>query len=264
MNIITPTLEPNFARVIGPQLDHLKARITQYDAAIRAASRDLMGYIYLTGLSLNQAKSLLPHGQFGPWCEAQCPALSNGSIHNYMDFADRLNGKFPTVGNLALPLLLTPGDPDKTLDPIRTQVLEAVHDVTDGKTITKIYRALGVIRDPAAPGGFRPNEQDVQAWLKVHHPSLLGTKYLDLPKEIQAAFKAQWRPKPHDPAEDAAFACDSGRALAAHLTLILDQTTYAHWDDPLRFEILNLLDSLRQALKACSRSRGPKPAKAKK
>jgi len=118
-NITPSSAAPLFALVdpdaAADHLDTLKARIIQYDLGVKSAFGHQMGYAFLCGCALNQAKAILPHGQFTPWLEANLP-LSKGSRRRYMDFADLIQAKFPTVGTMTAPLLLTDGElapPDK-------------------------------------------------------------------------------------------------------------------------------------------------------
>ena len=82
-------------------LDQLQVQIVQYDAGFRNAFGRQMGYAYLAGAALNEAKALCPHGQFGEWVAAKLPTISKTSRCRYMEFAEAIESKFPTVGNLA-------------------------------------------------------------------------------------------------------------------------------------------------------------------
>lgn len=129
------------------ELEHLKAKIVHYDLGFHGAFARQMGCAYLAGMALNRAKEIVPHGKFMAWREAELP-VSNNSAARYMKFADAL-GKFPTVGNLKEVKLLARG---KELSPAQQKkITEAVHELADGKTLTEMYRDLGVIRQPEKP-----------------------------------------------------------------------------------------------------------------
>ena len=124
-------------------------RIKEYHAGTLRAFGDQMGFAYLAGRELLAAKEELPHGQFMKWREAHLPELSNGTTANYMKFADGLNSKFTTVGNFkSSPLQLTNGT---LTEEQNQQVREAVKKVADGKTLTELYRDLGVIKEKEKP-----------------------------------------------------------------------------------------------------------------
>jgi hypothetical protein len=127
-------------------------RIKAYHAGCLQAFGDQMGYAFLTGRELIAAKASIPSGHkdpeggFGKWIKANVPELSNGTIHRYMSFATALEKQFPTVGNISPTLLqIGPGGLDESA---KAEVLKAVHEVADGKTLTELYRDLGVIRGP--------------------------------------------------------------------------------------------------------------------
>ena len=101
MEVITPEIITTPERGLqsaGSTLNNLADLVVEYDAGVKRSFVHQWAYAYLCGNTLNQAKSLLPHGQFGDWVKT-CQ-ISNGSAHRYMDFAERFQAKFPTVGNL--------------------------------------------------------------------------------------------------------------------------------------------------------------------
>lgn len=225
-------------------LDRLKARIIQYDISVRAAYGQQMGYAFLAGCALNQAKALLPYGKFTPWLDENLP-LSKGSRQRYMAFAEAIQTQIPHVGNLAIPLLLTDGE---LAAADKEKVLAAVHEVADGKTLTQLYRDLGVIKTPKPDGGFRPPEADVQAWLAGHHPEHAGTKYADLTALVQAEFKAQWTPTPPSAEMIAEGHRATGRTWEAALATGLADKVYAHWEEAQRRQMRDLFRDWWQAL----------------
>lgn len=121
-------------------------RVKTYHFGCIKAFGDQMGYAFLAGLELNalrdEIETKLGYGHFTKIRESHLPEIPNGSAYRYMDFQKKLVELFPRVGKLKA---LTNG---KDLDEEdRDQVLKAVHKMTDGKTLTQLYRDLGVIRD---------------------------------------------------------------------------------------------------------------------
>ena len=131
------------------ELDRLKGRIADYDHEFRSAFSRQMGYAFLAGAALLRAKAIVPHGKFLEWREAELPQISRSSASRYTQFAEAVTLKDPTVGSLAEVKLLMEGEP---LSPAQQQkIAGAVHDLADGKTLTEMYRDLGVIRQPEKP-----------------------------------------------------------------------------------------------------------------
>lgn len=148
------------------ELDELKGRIADYDREFHSAFQRQMGYAFLAGVALLRAKEIIPHGRFLEWREAELE-VKRSSAERYMKFAEAL-GKFPTVGNLREVKLISEGEP---LTPEQQQrVADAVHKIADGKTLTEMYRDLGVIRQPQKP---------------KHHPRKAG------PADAAAQLKAE-------------------------------------------------------------------------
>jgi hypothetical protein len=129
------------------ELDQLKARIVEYDREFHSAFQRQMGFAFLAGAALLRAKEIVPHGQFMAWREAEL-SVERSSAERYMKFADAV-GKFPTVGNLKEVKLLGEGEPLTAAQ--QKKITEAVHELADGKTLTEMYRDLGVIRQPEKP-----------------------------------------------------------------------------------------------------------------
>ncbi len=136
-------------------------RIKTYHTGFHKAYGQQMGYAFLAGVELNATKAELPHGQFEKFLTANLPDISKGARHRYMLFAETLQTKFPTVGNLELNKVKVTkaGLPKGEL----TKVLEAVHEIADGKTLTELYRDLGVIRPPKKQKYTPPQLTDAQA-----------------------------------------------------------------------------------------------------
>lgn len=135
-------------REAADELDQLKARITDYDREFHSAFQRQMGFAFLAGCALLRAKEIVPHGKFVEWRESELPELSRSSASRYTQFAEALR-KDPTVGSLKEVRLLGNGG-ELTADQ-QQKVADAVHKLADGKTLTEMYRDLGVIRQPEKP-----------------------------------------------------------------------------------------------------------------
>lgn len=203
-------------------LAELAPRIIQYDQGVRYAIGRQMGYAYLAGAALNEAKTLCAHGEFGPWCKANLP-LTNGTTHRYMEFATQLQIKFPTVVNLKRGGLLPAGE----LSTEGTDtVLRAVHEAADGRTLTQFYRDLGVIRP---------------AQKQTHHD----------PRPIS----------PEDQVKaDIAAAEATGTHLAGDLVLLAEPTdeTLAKMPDAVRARLLDACVAVGKRIRAMRRVHPPK------
>lgn len=132
---------------VNPYAAHTE-RIKVYDAAFHNAFSQQMGYAYLAGCELNAIKEALPHGEFMKWKAKFLPAIPHRSATRYMEFQTKLAttvANLPTVGECRL---LGNGElPEKE----KEKILKAVHQAADGKTLTQLYRDLGVIREKKHP-----------------------------------------------------------------------------------------------------------------
>lgn len=54
--------------------------------------------------------------------------------------------------------------------------------------VSELYRREKIV-ESAKPGGYRPNEEQVQAWLAEHHPELVGKKFCELSGKRQMDFQ---------------------------------------------------------------------------
>lgn len=133
------------------ELEQLKARIVDYDREVRSAFNRQMGFAFLAGVALNRAAEILPHNQLGPWMESNFPESSRRTLYNYRNFSTKLIEAHPAVGKSATVALLGEGGFADIPTDDQKRVLKAVHDLADGKTLTEMYRDLGVIRQPEKP-----------------------------------------------------------------------------------------------------------------
>lgn len=130
------------------ELEQLKVSIVDYDREVRSAFARQMGYAFLAGVALLRAKEIIPHGKFLEWREAELPEVSRSSASRYTQFAEALR-KDPTVGSLREVRLLDNGG--ELTEEQQAKVAKVVHKLADGKTLTEMYRDLGVIRQPEKP-----------------------------------------------------------------------------------------------------------------
>jgi len=100
-------------------------------------ARDAIRHALMAGALLQRAKQELAHGEFGAWIEEHLPAISRATAHRYMQLSDRMRDQVPPER------LLEPGEAD-TID---------IDCIEDGRTLTQLYRATGIIRGLPAPGG---------------------------------------------------------------------------------------------------------------
>ncbi|HYE30964.1 MAG TPA: hypothetical protein VEH27_06040 [Methylomirabilota bacterium] len=116
-----------------------------HNACLRAA-QDHVGYAFLAGFELQRVKAALNHGEFTKWRETNLADLPERTAQRYMAFSSALASKSATVADFATEtLLLTDGSLNER---DRKAILEAAHEAADGKTLTELYRDLGVIRQP--------------------------------------------------------------------------------------------------------------------
>jgi hypothetical protein len=124
-----------------------------YHAASRKSAEDHIIYSFLCGGRLESLKASCKHGEFISLIKANIPELSNGAQDRHRQTYKAISSKFPTVGNLEPKLLPGPGADSKA----KEKFMSAVHENFDGKTITAIWRDLGIVK-AANPLGRKPGE----------------------------------------------------------------------------------------------------------
>lgn len=138
------------SELFAPALQERAARISIYHQSFEKAAQDQLGYAFLCGVELTQAKAQLKgeqgHGQFVKWREAALPQISQPTTSRYMQFAKAIAEQSKQIASLtAKPLQLTNGElPEED----RKIILKAVHDFADGATLTELYRDLNILRKP--------------------------------------------------------------------------------------------------------------------
>ena len=138
--------------ISAAQTDRIE-RIKSYHQHCIRSFNTQMGYAFLCGAELSAAKAEVPHGQFTEWRERYLPQIPARSATRYIQFAEALaqNGH---LADLKQPLRLCDSavkNNGTLTDKEQEAVLKAVHEVADGKTLTQLYRDLGVIREPKDP-----------------------------------------------------------------------------------------------------------------
>ena len=137
----------NSKKEVNPFAAHT-IRIKAYHAGFQSAFGSQMGYAFLAGLELNAIKEALPHGGFLKWGRAHLSEIPHRSATRYMEFQTKLatGGQCDAVANIKR---LENGELPEAE---KEKVLKAVYQAADGKTLTQLYRDLGIVRPPIPPG----------------------------------------------------------------------------------------------------------------
>lgn len=156
-------------------LDIRQKRIATYHAGVLKATAEQFVYITLCGVELIAAKAEIEHGQFMKWVEdsfTDLTGFSHRTATKYMAFVERIHDKLASLGEIASGRLqLTNGElPAKE----KKELLEAVREYADGKTITDLYREMDVIPKP------KPKE--------YHPPTLTDEEKLAAEEKASAEF----------------------------------------------------------------------------
>lgn len=151
--------------VITKEQAALVDEIKAYNAGFSQTFEHQAQYAFMSGLKLLALKATVPHGNangegFMAIREQHLPEISRSAATRFMDFCKLCQEKLPTVGNFTPERLrLTNGDlPEKE----KEAVLKAVHDATEGKTWTQLYRDLGKIRAAEKPGSYPRKPRDLR------------------------------------------------------------------------------------------------------
>jgi len=163
-----------------------KKNIKVYADGVRRSGAQLFGYAYLAGREMNLAKEILPRGQFEKWIEASFPNIAENTSKNWRNFANAIESQRPTVGLLSAEHLQ--GKAKKKLSKTEEKsVLEIIPQVMDGMGMVEFMRACKFLPEPTPAGGFRPDAEKLEAWLKKNHPEHAGKSWEQLPQEIRDA-----------------------------------------------------------------------------
>jgi hypothetical protein len=165
-----------------------KKNIKVYADGVRRSGAQLFGYAYLAGREMNLAKELLPHGQFEKWISNTFQDLSENTTKNWRNFATAIEDKRPTVGLLNGEKLELTGK-KKFNKAQEAAICKLVLEIMDGMGMVEFMRASRFLKEPTPAGGFRPNAEKLEAWLKENHPELAGKKWEELPENIKREFQ---------------------------------------------------------------------------
>jgi hypothetical protein len=140
-------LKAELPALTGEQKNLVKGIKTAHKGCLNAF-KEHVGYSFVAGLQLNALKESCAHGDFTALREKHFKDVSKSAAHRHMQFFDAL--KSPTVGllppgGIADLKLLTNGKLSKET---KLKLLDGVYKKADGRTITEMYRDLGIIRQP--------------------------------------------------------------------------------------------------------------------
>lgn len=136
-----------------------------------------------TGLEIGTAmlmmRQMLPHGEFGTWCETFAGDLSAARRAELV----RLAGRFLEKSGLMPKEAMAIGPGSKKGEQL---VMEFAGECeTLGELLAREHIRKAKPR-PAA-------DKVLQAWLREHHPDLAGKRHEQLPKAVQEAYAAYLR-----------------------------------------------------------------------
>ena len=165
-------------------------QILSYHYAAATAARQSAAFGALCGLALKALKREVGHGEWESFREAAFgEALPDRTARYYMQVASGLRVKAKDLPELTALLEIPAG----LMEPARRDRLgELVREITDGETMASLieaYRITRPRREPAEKGGYRVDEEQVQAFLRGYHPELVGSPYAELSPEIQEHFR---------------------------------------------------------------------------
>ncbi len=146
-----------------------------------------VGWAVIAGAVLQRVKADFSHGEnnLKEWLSAECPEISLPTAYRYIALAKAMK----KAESKRLRSLLC-GEFIEAKE--QAEILALVTKVTDGATITELYEEYGIVKrapGTAATGGYKVDEARVQVFLRGYHPELEGTRYADLPEDIQAEFR---------------------------------------------------------------------------
>ena len=205
-----PTQNTGIATTPKAELARIETDIKAWLPECRRGFVNYLGYRFLIGRALVQAKAIVPEAKTGPkgknelvaksatnsnvdnqednaepagflaWKRAAFPGVPMRTLADHKAFADRAMEEHPELATVDLTTL--PAEQCEV-------VFEKLRDCTSGKDVTLGVRAMGLIEDASAPGGFRPNKGELGDCLAKHHPELADKKWAELPAKIQRAFQ---------------------------------------------------------------------------
>ena len=142
--------------------------VNEYHQAALKSTGDALAFNFLCGAELLALKEQTPHKQFEALKKEVFPHISRSSLGRYMQFAEGLVSKYPTLDICRdTPLLLANNEIPA---PNRDKILSAVREVADAKAFLGLCRDSGLMpgakqATPTPPRELSPDEK-VDAELK--------------------------------------------------------------------------------------------------
>lgn len=189
---LVPTAEAVTEKKIGEHLKIIRLSIN----GNRRARNLFFAYAAIAGAHANALMELAPHGSGEKLLAQEFDDTPESTLKDWRAFARDLApelAKRPTVGLLTAPVFGKKTLPAKQCEAIQ----EAVLEILDGKTMVKFMRSCRALREAKKEGGFRPNWEVLQAWIKERHAGFLSIPFDELPEDVQKAFRQQYKqPRP--------------------------------------------------------------------
>jgi hypothetical protein len=211
----TPTFEidDGFRLTIEPTLDAVINDVHHwYNYSLRGADMHLLG-VFLCGVSMLRARDMVPKASrgatkksgpydgFDAWKRSTFGTIPESTLGNYMRFAENVFlhskdlGKTPTDGflptsykNFTLP---------NTREGI-SELLRAIGEVMDGKTMTIMYRAIGRVREALPYGeertGTDKGHRRTKQAIELEHTRAESAVWFDSVKSLllEGQTNARW------------------------------------------------------------------------
>lgn len=248
------------------QLAAHKKNLDLYFGGLQRSKAELLGYAFLIGNELNQAKDVLPHGRFEAFVEERYQ-LPKPTQHRWREHATCVvekweqitAGQSPTVGkSTTVVLLKSPLDlagKKKFSKKEQAAILEIIPEIMERKGMVQFIQDCKLMREPKPAGGFRPDKEALEAWLKEHHPELAGQEYDALDPKVQKEFRKwyltnQVKQSQSDLDEQAN---QDGEALAVQLQSWIAGKRMMRWKPALRTHLLDLGTQFNNKLRELNR-----------
>lgn len=120
---------------------------------------NMVVFAFVIGFELLGQKDAMPHGRFEEWCEVNLPEISDSARKRYMKFSIELQRRHKELGPEARALLLAGVDGGEVVrQENQTKLGEQIYELTDGASLTSLYKETGVIPQPKkrAPAERKP------------------------------------------------------------------------------------------------------------
>lgn len=169
---------------------NIKAMHLAVDGHFRA-EKLLYAYAAIGGACANRIMELAAHGTGEKLLADAFPTLSKSQLHVWRNFAKDLAPHLDQksyVGLLQAPKLGKKEIPVKKLEGLQ----EAVKKVLKGKSMVDFHKVSQFAGETKPPGGFRPDQEALKAWLQKNHSGFVGIPFDELPPSIQTEFREQY------------------------------------------------------------------------